>query len=51
VALVNVAALKAGGEGSLGATQLAWLEADLKGRSASQPIVVMIHIPLWQVYP
>jgi 3',5'-cyclic AMP phosphodiesterase CpdA len=51
VALVNVAALKAGGEGSLGAAQLAWLEADLKGRSASQPIVVMIHIPLWQVYP
>ncbi|MGH6981848.1 MAG: metallophosphoesterase family protein [Stellaceae bacterium] len=51
VALVNVAMLKPGGEGSLGAAQLAWLEADLRGRSASQPVVVMIHIPLWQVYP
>jgi 3',5'-cyclic-AMP phosphodiesterase len=51
VALINVSELKPGGEGSLGAAQLAWLEADLKSRSASQPIVVMTHIPLWQVYP
>jgi len=51
VALVNVANLKAGGEGSFGAEQLAWLEADLKGQAASQPLVVMTHIPLWQVYP
>jgi len=51
VALVNVAQLKPGGEGSLGAAQLAWIENDLKGRSASQPIVVTIHMPLWQVYP
>jgi len=51
VALINVAHLKAGGEGSLGTDQLAWLENDLKGRSASQPIVVLTHIPLWQVYP
>jgi len=49
VALINVANLKAGGQGSLGAAQLEWLEADLKGRSASQPIVVLAHIPLWLV--
>ena len=49
VALINVANLKAGGQGSLGAAQLAWLEADLQGRSASQPIIVLAHIPLWLV--
>ncbi|MBI3704788.1 MAG: metallophosphoesterase [Rhizobiales bacterium] len=49
--LVNVAALKAGGMGSLGDEQLAWIEADLKGRSTSTPIVVFAHIPLWTVYP
>jgi 3',5'-cyclic AMP phosphodiesterase CpdA len=49
--LVNVAALKAGGLGSLGDEQLAWIEADLKGKSASTPIVVFAHIPLWTVYP
>ena len=43
--------LKAGGLGNLGADQLAWLEADLKDRSASTPIVVFAHIPLWTVYP
>ena len=31
--------------------QLEWLEDDLRGRSASQPIVVFAHIPLWAVYP
>ncbi len=51
VALINVARLKPGGEGSLGAAQLEWLEHDLNGRSASQPLVVLTHIPLWQVYP
>ncbi len=51
VALVNVLDLKAGGLGSLGADQLAWLKADLAGRSASAPIVVFAHIPLWAVYP
>jgi 3',5'-cyclic AMP phosphodiesterase CpdA len=49
VGLVNVADLKAGGMGSLGAEQLAWLEADLKGKSASDPIVLMAHVPLWTV--
>jgi 3',5'-cyclic AMP phosphodiesterase CpdA len=51
VGLVNVVDLKAGGLGNLGNEQLQWLEADLKGRSASTPIVVFAHIPLWTVYP
>jgi 3',5'-cyclic AMP phosphodiesterase CpdA len=51
IGLVNVANLKAGGLGSLGAEQLAWLEDDVKGKSASTPIVVFAHIPLWTVYP
>ena len=50
VGLVNVANLKAGGMGSLGDEQLAWLDDDLKGRTASTPIVVLAHIPLWVVY-
>jgi 3',5'-cyclic AMP phosphodiesterase CpdA len=49
VGLVNVADLKAGGMGTLGAEQLAWLEADLKQKSTSDPIVLMAHIPLWTV--
>ena len=51
VALVNVVDLKAGGLGSLGADQLAWLKDDLAARGASTPIVVFAHIPLWAVYP
>ena len=51
IGLVNVVDLKAGGLGNLGDEQLDWLEADLKGRSASTPIVVFAHIPLWTVYP
>jgi plastocyanin len=43
--------LKAGGLGSLGAEQLAWLEQDVKGVKDSTPIVVFAHIPLWSVYP
>src|SRR3984957_13938108 len=51
IGLVNVIDLKAGGLGNLGNDQLEWLEADVKGRSASTPIVVFAHIPLWTVYP
>ena len=51
IGLVNVVDLKAGGLGNLGDEQLAWLEDDLQGRSASTPIVVFAHIPLWAVYP
>jgi 3',5'-cyclic-AMP phosphodiesterase len=36
--------------GNLGADQLAWLKADLAGLSASTPVVVFAHIPLWMVY-
>jgi 3',5'-cyclic-AMP phosphodiesterase len=36
--------------GNLGADQLAWLKSDLAGLSASTPIVVFAHIPLWMVY-
>jgi 3',5'-cyclic AMP phosphodiesterase CpdA len=50
IGLVNVVDLKAGGLGNLGADQLEWLEDDLDGRSASTPIVVFAHIPLWTVY-
>ena len=49
IALINVAGFKAGGFGTLGADQLAWLKDDLAGKSASTPIVVMAHIPLWTV--
>jgi 3',5'-cyclic AMP phosphodiesterase CpdA len=50
IGLVNVVNLKAGGMGNLGDEQLAWLESDLAGRSASTPIVVFAHIPLWVIY-
>jgi 3',5'-cyclic AMP phosphodiesterase CpdA len=50
VGLNNVVDLKAGGLGNLGAAQLAWLEKDLAGRTASTPVVVFAHIPLWTVY-
>ena len=50
IGLVNVVNLKAGGLGNLGDEQLAWLADDLKGKSASMPIVVFAHIPLWTVY-
>ena len=51
IGLVNVANLKGGGMGSLGDEQLEWMEDDLKDHSASTPIVVFAHIPLWTVYP
>jgi 3',5'-cyclic AMP phosphodiesterase CpdA len=51
IGLVNVVNLKAGGLGDLGADQLAWLEDDVKHLSASTPIVVFAHIPLWTIYP
>jgi 3',5'-cyclic AMP phosphodiesterase CpdA len=51
VALVNVVGFKPASGGTLGKEQLVWLENDLKGKSASTPIVVMAHVPLWPVYP
>jgi 3',5'-cyclic AMP phosphodiesterase CpdA len=50
VALVNVFDFQAGHEARLGADQLKWLADDLRGVSASTPIVVFTHIPLWSVY-
>jgi len=50
VALVNVMNFKANGLGALGEDQLAWLKDDLSGRSASQPVVVFAHMPLWTIY-
>jgi 3',5'-cyclic-AMP phosphodiesterase len=39
------------GLGQIGAAQMAWLAKDVAGLSASMPIVVFAHIPLWSVYP
>lgn len=51
IGLVNVLNLKAGGLGTLGAGQLAWLKDDVRHLKHSTPIVVFAHIPLWSVYP
>ena len=50
IGLVNVMNLKAGGLGNLGDEQLIWLENDVRGLSASTPIVIFAHVPLWTVY-
>jgi hypothetical protein len=50
VGLVSVKTLKAGGMGSLGPDQLAWLKTDLDGRPSSQPIVLFTHMPMWVAY-
>jgi 3',5'-cyclic AMP phosphodiesterase CpdA len=50
IALINVLQFKPGGLGTLGADQLSWVTADLKGRSSSTPIVVFAHMPLWAIY-
>jgi 3',5'-cyclic AMP phosphodiesterase CpdA len=39
------------GLGALGRDQLEWLEKDVAGLTASTPIVVFTHVPLWAVYP
>jgi Calcineurin-like phosphoesterase len=49
IGLNNVMDLKAGGMGKLGSEQLAWFADDVKGLSASTPIVVFAHIPLWTI--
>jgi len=50
IGLINVLQFKAGGLGTLGSEQLEWVEADLKGRASSTPIVVFAHMPLWTIY-
>ena len=49
ICLNNVLMLDA--MGSLGPQQLAWLKQDTSGLSASTPIVVLAHVPLWMIYP
>lgn len=50
IGLVNVVNLQGNGLGDLGQAQLEWLEKDVKPLSASTPIVVFAHVPLWVVY-
>jgi 3',5'-cyclic-AMP phosphodiesterase len=50
IGLVNVVNLQGNGLGALGNAQLEWLERDVKGLSASMPVVVFAHVPLWMVY-
>jgi len=50
VGLINVLNFKPNGLGALGPEQMAWLEADLKARSSSTPVVVFAHMPLWNLY-
>ncbi len=52
VGLVNVANISNGQTalGVLGDDQLAWMLNDLAGLSASTPVVVFAHVPLWTVY-
>jgi hypothetical protein len=50
ISLINVLQFKPGGLATLGAEQLAWVAEDIKGRSASTPVVVFAHMPLWSIY-
>jgi len=54
IALINVfnfePGFKSAGLAKLGDEQLEWMEKDVKGLSASTPIVVFAHLPLWTVY-
>ena len=51
IALTNVLDLRAGGLGRLGEERIDWLEKDLRGGSASTPLIVFTHMPLWDLYP
>ena len=51
VALINVVKLTQTGLGWFGPEQLLWLDKDLRHRSASTPIVLFTHMPMWSVYP
>ena len=50
IGLINVLNFKPNNLAALGTEQLEWLEADLKGRSSSTPIVVFAHMPMWTIY-
>lgn len=49
IGLVNVVNLQGNGLGDLGHAQLEWLEKDVAHLSASTPVVVFAHVPLWIV--
>jgi 3',5'-cyclic AMP phosphodiesterase CpdA len=51
VAMMNVIGFGPATGATLGKEQIEWLEKDLKDKSASTPIVVLAHIPLWSIYP
>jgi len=51
VGLVNVLKYKGEGMGALGEEQIEWFEKDLAPLSASTPVVIFSHVPLWAVYP
>ena len=51
IGLVNVVDLKAGGLGNLGNEQLEWLEDDLKGRTASTPLLSCMPARSWVTGP
>lgn len=51
IGLVNVVRLGDHGQGTLGADQIAWLKDDVASLSASTPIIVFSHFPMWTLYP
>jgi 3',5'-cyclic-AMP phosphodiesterase len=51
IGLINVLTFETAKAGGFGAEQLEWLEKDLKARTASTPIVVFTHVPMWPIYP
>jgi len=51
VGMVNVLTFETAKAGGFGNEQLEWLEKDLKGRTASTPIVIFTHVPMWPIYP
>ena len=54
IGLINVfdfqPGFKSAGLATLGDDQLEWLEKDVAARSASTPIVVLAHLPMWTIY-
>ncbi len=50
IGLSNVTHNAPDGQWLLGQEQIAWVNDDLRGVSASTPIVIFAHIPLWTVY-
>ena len=51
VGLINVLQFVDAGTGKLGTAQLDWLKADLAPLTASTPVVVLSHFPLWPLFP